>query len=204
MFRYYCIMRPPAPGAIPKGALRAKSYSDRNYIPEIDRMAWGYVEYDEALTCDDIHNFELIAAPRDSSELTASELAYERKMVYDYVKLNALRLPRYWQKKGIYGTNTTAAVKAYQKAAGLEVTGVCDYTTYLSITSSNAPRIKGTETDHSNKENEYSYIGNRSTKKFHRSSCSEIKKMKESNKVGISSRDKAINNGYVPCKKCKP
>lgn len=105
---------------------------------------------------------------------------------------------------GIYGTNTTAAVKAYQKAAGLEVTGVCDYTTYLSITSSNAPRIKGTETDHSNKENEYSYIGNRSTKKFHRSSCSEIKKMKESNKVGISSRDKAINNGYVPCKKCKP
>lgn len=100
MFRYYCIMRPPAPGAIPKGALRAKSYSDRNYIPEIDRMAWGYVEYDEALTCDDIRNFELIAAPRDSNELTASELAYERKMVYDYVKLNALRLPRYWQKKG--------------------------------------------------------------------------------------------------------
>lgn len=104
---------------------------------------------------------------------------------------------------GIYGTNTTAAVKAYQKAAGLEVTGICDYTTYLSMTSSDAPRIKKTETSSSNKK-AYSYIGNSATKKFHRSSCSEIKKMNDSNKVSISSRDKAINNGYVPCKKCNP
>lgn len=100
MYRYYCIMRPPAPGAIPKGALKVKEYSDRKYIAEIDRMAWGWVEYGEALSCDDVHKYELVAEPRDSCGLTVSELAFERKMVRDYVKYNAHRLPHYWQKKG--------------------------------------------------------------------------------------------------------
>lgn len=48
------------------------------------------------------------------------------------------------------------------------------------------------------------YIGNKNTGKFHVSSCPEIKKMKESNKVPLSSREEAIAGGYVGCKKCSP
>jgi competence protein ComEC len=48
------------------------------------------------------------------------------------------------------------------------------------------------------------YIGNSNTMKFHRANCSSVKQMKESNKVPIFNRDDAINQGYVPCKRCTP
>lgn len=63
-YRYYCIMRPPAPGAIPAGAREVEDYGERCYIPEIDRMAWGWIEYDNPLTPQKIANYELIASPR--------------------------------------------------------------------------------------------------------------------------------------------
>lgn len=49
-----------------------------------------------------------------------------------------------------------------------------------------------------------SYIGNKNTKKFHKSSCSSVGKMNESNKVGFDSRSAAISAGYDPCKNCNP
>lgn len=48
------------------------------------------------------------------------------------------------------------------------------------------------------------YILNTNTKKFHRSSCGDIKKMKDSNKATASSREEAISKGYSPCKHCNP
>lgn len=47
-----------------------------------------------------------------------------------------------------------------------------------------------------------SYIGNRNTKKFHRKSCRTLPAPK--NQVKLSSREKAISSGYVPCKNCNP
>lgn len=51
---------------------------------------------------------------------------------------------------------------------------------------------------------ESSYIGNRNTGKFHYANCSSVDRMKESNKVPLSTREEAINSGYVPCKRCNP
>ncbi|MCI5792199.1 MAG: hypothetical protein MR011_02765 [Lachnospiraceae bacterium] len=51
---------------------------------------------------------------------------------------------------------------------------------------------------------EDSYIGNRNSKIFHRQGCASVGKMKDSNKVGLSSRDSALSNGYRPCKNCNP
>lgn len=48
------------------------------------------------------------------------------------------------------------------------------------------------------------YIGNKNTKKFHYPSCSSVSDMKDKNKVALSSRDEAIAEGYVPCKRCNP
>ena len=46
------------------------------------------------------------------------------------------------------------------------------------------------------------YIGNKNTKKFHRSSCRTLPSAK--NRVSFSSRDEAISQNYSPCKNCKP
>ena len=46
------------------------------------------------------------------------------------------------------------------------------------------------------------YIGNKNSKKFHRTSCHTLPK--ESNRVYFSSRDQAVSKGYKPCKNCNP
>lgn len=48
------------------------------------------------------------------------------------------------------------------------------------------------------------YIGNANSKKFHYSGCSSVARMREYNKVPLSSRDEAIARGFVPCKRCNP
>ncbi len=48
------------------------------------------------------------------------------------------------------------------------------------------------------------YIGNRNTHKFHRPDCNSVGEMKESNKVEFATREEAVEQGYVPCKRCNP
>ena len=48
------------------------------------------------------------------------------------------------------------------------------------------------------------YIGNKRSHKFHRPECRWAKAMSSANKVFFQSRQEAINQGYVPCKVCKP
>lgn len=49
------------------------------------------------------------------------------------------------------------------------------------------------------------YVGNSSKKKLHLGSCdSTKKKIAPHNRVVFSSREEAINAGYVPCKRCNP
>jgi competence protein ComEC len=46
------------------------------------------------------------------------------------------------------------------------------------------------------------FIGNKNTKKFHKPTCSSLPV--EHNKVYFNTRDKAVREGYVPCKRCNP
>lgn len=49
------------------------------------------------------------------------------------------------------------------------------------------------------------YIANIKTKKFHYPDCSSVSDMKESNKLYFTgTRDELIEQGYQPCKRCKP
>ena len=48
------------------------------------------------------------------------------------------------------------------------------------------------------------YVGNRNTRKFHHDTCPSVTRMAEKNKVYISSREEAVNSGYVPCQRCRP
>lgn len=61
MFRYYCTLRPPAPGAIPGGAVKV----DYNEFTAEDAGGhvvhiWGAVEYARELTQKEICDYELI------------------------------------------------------------------------------------------------------------------------------------------------
>lgn len=51
---------------------------------------------------------------------------------------------------------------------------------------------------------EASYIGNANSRKFHRPDCSAVSRMNPDNEVNLGGRDEAIEEGYVPCKKCNP
>lgn len=55
------------------------------------------------------------------------------------------------------------------------------------------------------KDQEYNYILNTNTKKFHDPSCDSVQDMKEKNKRYFTGdREEIIGEGYSPCKRCNP
>ena len=56
--------------------------------------------------------------------------------------------------------------------------------------------------DKSNQSAEY--YANKSTKKFHFSSCTYAKKIKSENLYKTNNRSSLVNDGYKPCAKCNP
>lgn len=52
-YKYYSTQRPVMPGTYPKPkdnpAMLIHNFEKREYVPEIGRLAWGYVEYDKPL-----------------------------------------------------------------------------------------------------------------------------------------------------------
>ena len=65
MIRYYSTQRPIGPGTFPtKGAeniVNFMSEQGKVYCEEIDRFAWGYIEYSEPLEQQDADDYELVA-----------------------------------------------------------------------------------------------------------------------------------------------
>ena len=54
------------------------------------------------------------------------------------------------------------------------------------------------------KKTNIEYIGNLNSSIVHRSNCSSVSKMSPSNMVEFDSLDEALDEGYAPCKRCKP
>ena len=48
------------------------------------------------------------------------------------------------------------------------------------------------------------YVGNKNSHKFHYPWCSSVADISEKNKVTFSSREEAVSEDYVPCKRCNP
>ena len=48
------------------------------------------------------------------------------------------------------------------------------------------------------------YVGNSKTKKFHLKNCRYVDQISPDHKVYFSTRQAAINAGYLPCKVCNP
>ena len=58
---YYCPMRPPELGSIPKtDLLYVECFRERKYVPDAGREVWGWAVYKKRLTPDIIAAYELI------------------------------------------------------------------------------------------------------------------------------------------------
>ncbi len=65
MVRYYCTIHQPLEGTIPEHYYHSKILFERRYVPEIDRMVWGWIEFREELTPQEIADYGLIRQPRE-------------------------------------------------------------------------------------------------------------------------------------------
>lgn len=54
------------------------------------------------------------------------------------------------------------------------------------------------------KQSSVEYVGNSNSSIVHKSRCSSVSRMSPSNMVHFDSLDEALDEGYRPCKKCKP
>lgn len=59
-YRYYCRMRPPMPGSIPRGVIGLEDFGERRHVYEAGCEAWGWVEYERKLTEREIYDYELV------------------------------------------------------------------------------------------------------------------------------------------------
>lgn len=66
MYRYYSTMRPVMPGGFPKRqeVMEIRNFDNREYVEEIGRDAWGYIEYAEPITEKEAEEYELVPAKK--------------------------------------------------------------------------------------------------------------------------------------------
>ncbi len=106
---------------------------------------------------------------------------------------------------------TNAGVKTYRTDTNGTVIFVSDGKTLTiqTLGSSVQPRAPNTSSVSDKKATQSvatqtsgNYIGNKNTKKFHKTTCSSLPA--EHNRVYFNTRDEAVGIGYIPCKRCKP
>lgn len=67
VYRYYCRLRPPMPGSVPRqGLVRTYEYDYKQSFDGIG--AWGFAEYDRLLTDEEVNHYELVASPNNPLE----------------------------------------------------------------------------------------------------------------------------------------
>ena len=50
----------------------------------------------------------------------------------------------------------------------------------------------------------FPYVGNKSSKVYHRYTCSGVKTMNDKNKIYFDTKEQAVQKGYAPCSLCNP
>lgn len=72
MKRYYSVARPISAGTFPRikdnPVEGIHNFDRREYVETIGREAWGYVEYDHAISKQDAKDYELIAEEENKNK----------------------------------------------------------------------------------------------------------------------------------------
>ncbi len=106
------------------------------------------------------------------------------------------------------GKGVSFNVFCYNNQPGVKIdyaTGTSKATNSSTATAASSSALKAQKVERAENTKSQTYILNTSTKKFHRPSCSEVKKIKSSHKKTYTgSRAQLIAQGYKPCKICNP
>ena len=96
------------------------------------------------------------------------------------------------------GAGICFCVYAYNVQPGVQI----DYATGESMLEDISPPEP---TEQASPEDEPNYVLNHNTRKFHRPNCSSSEDIKPSNRENyFGTRETLIEQGYVPCKRCRP
>ena len=105
-------------------------------------------------------------------------------------------------KKSKIETTLQSAIDRGYRACSKCKPPVLDASSAAEIVTKNASQVT---TNSAAVQSEVTYVGNANTKKFHKSSCYSASQISKENYVEFTcDRDDVVNQGYVPCKKCKP
>ena len=103
------------------------------------------------------------------------------------------------------GTNKIATTVDFAVSAGFTACTKCNPPQATASTTPSVTKSTANTATASTTTGNTSYILNKNTKKFHYPKCSSVSDMKEKNKIYFSgTREEAIAQGYVPCKRCNP
>ena len=117
---------------------------------------------------------------------------------------------------GVYDEETVACLAAFQGLCALPQTGDADARTLERLYAPDAPSAEPpgepknpdlaaqAVAPSAASEEESPYVGNANSKRFHRADCGSVQEMSEKNKIPLSSREEAIDRGFIPCKRCNP
>ncbi len=95
MERYYSTQRPVAPGTYPKPEHNRigeiVNFDSKTYCPEIEREAWGYIEYEYPLSDGVVADYELAT----ENTLAGLNSPFERRRAFEYGK-EGNKVVRHW------------------------------------------------------------------------------------------------------------
>lgn len=73
------------------------------------------------------------------------------------------------------------------------------------IVYESSPEVEEPDRSLPGSTDEITYVANTNTRKFHRPECSSVSDMKPKNRWDTTlTREELIDQGYEPCKRCKP
>lgn len=146
---------------------------------------------------------------------TSSTQVFLNKVTPEYAIISAGAFNKYGypHEKTLYRLNAIGA-KIYRTDVQGSIVAASDGTNitidkaatkYMPEPAEEAPvTIVPVDNDETATESTAKYIGNSNTYTLHYPSCNSANDMKEKNKVFFLLREDAINQGYVPCKRCNP
>lgn len=198
---------------------------ERGSIGQVKPSGWHTVKYDNVdgkylynrchligyqLTGENANEKNLITGTRYMN--TEGMLPFEN-MVADYVKETGNHCM--YRVTPVFEGDNLVASGVYMEAYSVEDAGagICFFVyvynvqpdIHIDYATGNSSSVQPTTQAQEQVAQTASYVLNTNTKKFHRESCVEIKKMKEENKAFRNgSRDAIIGEGYDPCKRCNP
>lgn len=171
-----------------------------------DQQLTAYKNELQELSTDILNNYpEDKLAQQNLQTIIHDEIYYDTKLICDHIDY-FLSNPEMNGKE--YASNACALLISQELPTAIKVAQNEATNTVQKIQAekeaAEAEKIAAASAQNNNKTSNASYIGNSNTHKFHYPYCSSVKEIKSNHIVNFNNREQAVNNGYVPCKRCNP